>query len=75
MIEILLLAKFFFRDANAPKRCPALPPVTYSIANYLQQFKGKLPIHVSDEVKMDINLNSDYGGHIGCIHIQVDVKS
>lgn len=57
------------------KRCPPLPPATYSISNFLQQFHSGLPISVSDTVKMDIDLTSDYAGHIGCVHIEVDVKT
>lgn len=64
-----------FGDRDSPKRCAPLPPAVYSISNYLQHFKSGLPIKVSDKVKMDINLNSDYAGHIGCIHIEVDVKT
>ena len=60
---------------ESPKRCPPLPPAIYSISNFLQQFHSGLPIKVSDQVKMDINIDSDYAGHIGCIHIQVDVKT
>ena len=65
----------FSGNDNGSKRCPPLPPAVYSIANYLQQFRGGLPISVSDTVKMDINLSSDYDGHIGCLHIEVDVKT
>lgn len=64
-----------FGDDVGSKRCPPLPPAVYSVANFLDRFKGGLPIKVSDTVKMDINLSSDYAGHIGCIHIEVDVKT
>ena len=64
-----------FGDDIGSKKCPALHPAVYSVANYLTQFKSGLPIKVSDTVKMDINLSSDYAGHIGCIHIEVDVKT
>ena len=62
-------------DDNGGKKCPPLPPAVYSMSNYLQHFGKALPIRVSDKVKMDINLSSDYAGHIGCLHIEVDVKT
>lgn len=64
-----------FEDDNGGKKCPALRPAVYSIANYLTHFKSGLPIRVSDTVKMDINLSSDSAGHIGCLHVEVDVKT
>jgi hypothetical protein len=64
----------FFENYNASKKCPSIPPATYSVANLVVDVNKSLPSIADGEFRITINFNSNNAGHIGCLQLGVNLK-
>ncbi len=64
-----------FGNYNAEKKCPAIPPAIYSVSNLIMNIQKSIPSIVQGEFRMNIDFNSDYAGHIACLHLDANLKS
>lgn len=53
--------------------CPAIPTADYTVSNLVENVNKTFPIKVKDSVQLNIDLNSNSAGHIGCFHIVANV--
>lgn len=52
--------------------CPAIPTADYSISNLVQNINKTIPIKTPVAVQLNIDLNSNSAGHIGCFNLLVN---
>ncbi len=55
--------------------CPAIPSADYTIANLVENINKSIPLRTKDEVRVNIDLNSNSAGHIGCFHLDFNVTT
>lgn len=55
--------------------CPAVPTADYTISNLVENINKSLPIKIKDAVQVNIDLNSNSAGHIGCFHLNVNITA
>lgn len=60
---------------TATKNCPAIPPAIYSVANLVMDITKSIPSIAEGNFRIDINFNSNYAGHLGCLHLGVSLKA
>ena len=60
--------------ANPPKKCPAIPLAIYSVSDLVVDVKKSLPSIAEGEFHISIDLNSDYAGHLACLHLSLNLK-
>jgi hypothetical protein len=65
----------FFKNYNASKKCPPIPPATYSVANFAVDVKKSIPHIAEGEFRITINFDSNNAGHLGCLHLDVSLKN
>jgi hypothetical protein len=63
-----------FGNSNAEKKCPPIPPAVYSISNLVETITKSVPAIVQGDFRMNIDFDSSYVGHIGCLHIEGNLK-
>jgi hypothetical protein len=63
-----------FGNSNAEKKCPAIPPATYSISNLVETITKSIPSIIQGEFRMNIDFNSKYAGHLACLHLDANLK-
>lgn len=59
----------------AVEPCPGIPTADYTVSNLVENINKTLPIKVKDAVQMNIDLNSNSAGHIGCFHLLLNVTA
>lgn len=64
-----------FENYNAEKKCPSIPPAVYSVSNLVMNIQKSVPSIVQGDFRMNIDFNSDYVGHIACLHLEGNLKS
>jgi hypothetical protein len=55
--------------------CPAVPTADYTVSNLVENINKSLPIKIKDAVQVNIDLNSNSAGHIGCFHLDVNITA
>lgn len=55
--------------------CPAVPTADYTITNLVENINKSLPVKVKDAAQINIDLNSNSAGHIGCFHIDFNITA
>jgi hypothetical protein len=65
----------FFGNYNASQKCPTIPPAIYSVSNLVVDVKKSLPSIADGEFKISIDFASDSAGHVGCLHLGVNLKN
>lgn len=55
--------------------CPAVPTADYTVSNLVENINKSLPIKIEDVVQVNIDLNSNSAGHIGCFHIDANITA
>ena len=63
-----------FPNANPPKKCPAIPVAVYSVADLVVDVKKSLPSIAQGDFHITIDFNSDYAGHLACLHLSLSLK-
>jgi hypothetical protein len=64
-----------FGNYKAEKKCPSIPPAIYSVSNLVETVTKSVPSIVQGDFRMDINFDSSYAGHVGCLHLDGNLKS
>ena len=65
----------WFGNNNTVEPCPLVPTADYAVSNLVQNINKSLPIKIQDAVQLNIDLNSNSAGHIGCVHLAFNVTS
>jgi len=55
--------------------CPAVPTAVYTISNLVENINKSIPLRTNDEIRLNIDLNSNSVGHIGCFHLDFNVTT
>lgn len=63
-----------FGDYNVEKKCSSVTPAIYSVSNLIDTITKSIPSIAQGEFRMDINFDSSYAGHIGCLHVDANLK-
>jgi hypothetical protein len=69
------LYPYLFGNDNAEKKCPPVPPAIYSLVNLVMNIQKSIPSIAHGEFRMNIDFNSNYAGHIACLHLDANLKS
>lgn len=56
------------------KKCPSVPPATYSVSNLVIDVKKSIPSIADGKFRMNIDFISNYDGHLGCLHLEVNLQ-
>ncbi len=64
-----------FENSTASKKCPPIPPATYSVSNLVVDVKKSIPFIAEGEFRITINFDSNNAGHLGCLQLGVNLKS
>jgi len=65
----------FFENYNASKTCPSIPPATYSVSNLVVDVTKSLPSIAEGAFRINIDFNSNNAGHLGCLHLDCNLKN
>lgn len=64
----------FFGNDNASKKCPSIPPATYSVSNLVVDITKSIPSIADGQFRITIDVLSNYAGHLGCVRLGVNLK-
>lgn len=63
-----------FQNANPSKKCPPILPAVYSVENLVMNITKKIPSIAEGDFRITINFDSNFAGHIGCLHLGITLK-
>ncbi len=61
-------------NSNSPKKCPSMPPATYSVSNLAMDFRKSIPSIVDGEFRITISSDSNNAGYLACLHVGVNLN-
>ena len=64
----------YFENVFAGKKCPSVPPATYSVSNLVMAIQKSIPSIADGEFRMNIDFVSNYAGHLACLHLDVNLN-